>query len=144
MRVDRGTPGCRVMKPRRSSICIIWLTLGAETRKCRSMSDSAGALPKCRMYLAMKARYSSWRLVGRCGVSGPGDVVTLATRVTSPSEDASTIRTVASENLMVSCCVALTTTCETCRFFSRCVSDSESRGRVCMMILRRRFVGFED
>jgi hypothetical protein len=45
-RVDLGMPGCLVMKPRRSSICIIWLTLGALTRKCRWMSASAGALPK--------------------------------------------------------------------------------------------------
>jgi hypothetical protein len=44
-RIDRGTPACLVMKPRRSSVCIIWLTEGADTRKCRWISDSAGALP---------------------------------------------------------------------------------------------------
>lgn len=58
-RMDRATPGCRAMRPRRTSICIIWLTVGAETRKCRCMSDSAGALPERSMYFAMSARYSS-------------------------------------------------------------------------------------
>ena len=79
---------------------------------------------------------------GGAGVACAGGVVTLTTRVTRPFDDASTIRTVPSEKLIVSCCMPLTTTCETSRFFKPCVSDPESRGRVCMMIPGWRFVGF--
>lgn len=143
-RVDRGTPACLVMKPRRSSICIIWLTLGAVTRKCRSMSDSAGVLPKRWMYLEMKARYSSWRLVGRCEASCAADVLALSMRVRIPSGHASTIRTVASENWRISCCVPLTTACDTCRSFRRCVSDFESRCRACMMFPRHGWSAVES
>ena len=84
-RIDRGTPGSRVIRPRRSSICIIWLTLGAETRKCRSMSDSAGARPKCCMYLKMNARYSSWRFVGDCDPLCATDAPALSIRARSSS-----------------------------------------------------------
>jgi len=74
-RIERGTvwpnqSRSRTMNPRRSSLRIIWLTEGAETRKCRSMSASAGATPKRTMYFLMKSRYSCCRPVGRGRRSG--------------------------------------------------------------------------
>lgn len=100
-RIDRGTPDCLVMKPRRSSICIIWLTLGADTRKCRCMSDSAGALPNRWMYLKMKVRYSSWRFVRRDKPRSWADTRATSTRASSPSGVASTMRTVPHVNWML-------------------------------------------
>jgi hypothetical protein len=94
--------------------------------------------------LEMKARYSSWRLVGRGEPSCAADGLVLSTRVKIPFEHASTIRTVLSENWRVNCCVPSTTACNTCGSFRRCVSNFESRCRACMMILRRRFVGIFD
>ena len=58
-RIERGIPRSLLMKPSRSRVCIIWFTEGTDTRKCRSMSDSAGALPNRPMYRVMNRRYSS-------------------------------------------------------------------------------------
>jgi hypothetical protein len=68
-RMDRGTvrpnqSRSRSMKPRRSRVRIIWLTEGAETRKCRWMSVSAGATPNRRWNLPMNSKYSLCRGVG--------------------------------------------------------------------------------
>src|SRR3954462_12297200 len=97
------------------------------------MSDSAGALPKRSMYLAMKARYSSCRLVGRSAASGASGVTASSTRVSS-WELASTCRTVPSENRRISSYAPLTNACDTCRSLRRRVRDSESSCRAGMMI----------
>ncbi len=118
-RAERAMPGCIVIKPRRSCICIIWLTLGAETRKCRWMSLSAGALPKSSMYREMKARYSDWRLVGRRDASrDPGGA--LERRTAKTSGPAETTSTAPSENRMLSCLPPSSVSWDTRKPFTRC------------------------
>ena len=129
------------MKPRRSSICIIWLTLGADTRKCRCMSDSAGALPNRWMYLEMKARYSSWRFVGRGKPCSWADARAFSTRAMRPSGVASTMRTVPHVNWMLISSSSSISARNTCRSFRRSVRDSEFSSFVRVVILWWRFVG---
>ena len=54
--MERGIPGRLVINPRRSNTRTIWFTEGADTRKCRPISDSAGETPYRRMYRAMNSR----------------------------------------------------------------------------------------
>jgi hypothetical protein len=70
-RMDRATPACREMNPRRSSMTILWWTERGETMKnCRS-SASDGEGPCRRMCCWMKLRYSPCLGVKRTAVFAP-------------------------------------------------------------------------